>query len=96
MSEREHSTAPNGEGATGESAAAPVRPRLPVRQKPAAAQPEPTGQQEPPTQPEPSAQTAQARTRISNLSRWTDRDRQLHYEGPLAPQDRYPGRIAAP
>jgi hypothetical protein len=35
-------------------------------------------------------------SRVRNLSRWIDRDRQLHYSGPLAPQDRYPGRIATP
>ncbi len=34
--------------------------------------------------------------RVRDLSRWIDRDRQLHYSGPLAPQDRYPGRIVAP
>jgi hypothetical protein len=34
--------------------------------------------------------------RVRDLSRWIDRDRQLHYAGPLAPQDRYPGRIVAP
>lgn len=34
--------------------------------------------------------------RVRDLSRWIDRDRQLHHAGPLAPQDRYPGRITAP
>jgi hypothetical protein len=52
--------------------------------------------QEPPAQLEPSAQPAPQRTRISNLSQWIDRNRQLHYAGTLAPQDRYPGPIAAP
>jgi hypothetical protein len=46
--------------------------------------------------PVPPVQPAPQRTRISNLSRWIDRDRQLNYAGPLAPQDRYPGRIATP
>jgi hypothetical protein len=44
----------------------------------------------------PPVQPAPQRTRISNLSRWIDRDRQLHYAGPLAPQERYPGRTATP
>jgi hypothetical protein len=46
-----------------------------------------------PVRPAPSPQPAR-HPRVSNLSRWIDRDRQLHYAGPLAPQDRYPGRIA--
>jgi hypothetical protein len=41
-------------------------------------------------------QPAPQHARVRDLSRWIDRDRQLHYEGPLTPQDRYPGRIAAP
>jgi len=48
------------------------------------------------TTPASPAQPAPQRTRIRNLSRWIERDRQLHYAGPLAPQDRYPGRIATP
>lgn len=49
-----------------------------------------------PVQPAPSPQPARAHPRVSNLSRWIDRDRQLHYAGPLAPQNRYPGRITTP
>jgi hypothetical protein len=41
-------------------------------------------------------QPAPQRARVRDLSTWINRDRQLHHEGPLTPQDRYPGRIAAP
>lgn len=57
--------------------------------------PNPTPAAGPVLPPEPHA-TALSPAHVAARQRWAERDRRLPDDGVLAPQHRYPGRIATP